>query len=665
MAMTGRSFSRLSYRTPEEVQILLHKEVARLSPEELEILSSAMQDESLLSALMELEYDEVPVSPEQFLEDDRYFGLFGRSMHERLKSDFVELFTNGYEEIVLSGSLGWGKSYFSSACLTYDTYKTLCLRDPQRSYGLAPGSQILSAVVSLSIEHARSGVMQDLETRFLMMPVFREKFPCNAKKSGLFFPSKNMAIRPENYAGRRIIGLNVFSALIDEANFAKNARAVAAARNVVGKAKELFESVMRRRKSRYQEGGRLPGICAIVSSATVQSAFTIEKMAEAEKNPQIFVRTYATWDVNPSRYRDGRFSVLVASGGRQCRILTDDEAAYYRGREGDDTGVNVVDVPVDFRSDFDKDIIAALREIAGIPADSVTHLFPDQRIVDRAHDGYSWGPELEHGFTELEWECEGEGGFIWERLCERKEVTVPGGYKEMTWIPKVNPDAMRFAHIDTSVNGDATGICVGHVAGYVEVVRRDSNLREYTELAPRIVIDLILRILPPPGGDIRLGAVRALLYEMQDHGFVFALTTTDGFQSVDTRQKLDEHGIKSELASMDRDDVAYMKLQAAYVEGRVRHVEFPYLAWELTNLVHDRRARKVDHPAAMIDGRLPSKDVSDALAGVVSAIESRRPGMRNLTIAGVGSMVDDQDEDEDDSWVTNGRRLHDEGPRRI
>jgi hypothetical protein len=222
----------------------------------------------------------------------------------------------------------------------------------------------------------------------------------------------------------------------------------------------------------------------------------------------------------------------------------------------------------------------------------------------------------------------------------------------------LNPETPRFAHIDTSVSGDATGLCVGHVAGYTEVKRRDSDLVEYTEIAPRIIIDVILRILPPPGGEIRLGAVRALLYEMQAHGFVFAQVSTDGYQSVDTRQKLVEHGIRSELVSLDRDDVGYMKLKSALVEHRVLRPAFPHLEWELQHLRHFRELRKVDHPDTTIDNRIPCKDVADALAGVVSQIEMKRPGMRSLAVPPAEDFGMDED---DDLWVTGGMRVVQKG----
>jgi hypothetical protein len=512
------------------------------------------------------------------------------------------------------------------------------------------------AVISLSIEHARLGVIEDLATRMRTCPMFLQH-NVQIKKSGIYFPAKNVVVLPENYAAKRIIGLNVFSAFIDEANFAKKSQGNSGGRKVVtGQAKEVYESVMRRRKSRYMTGGKLPGLCIIVSSATTQSAFTEEKMQEARANPNIFVRTYATWDVKPNAFSKGMFYVMVASGGRNCRILEPDEVEYYRGKEeskGDDL-VLVVEVPNEYRTDFDKNLIDSLREIAGIPADAVMHLLPDHRVIE-ASVSPGWGSELEFGFTTREWECESEGGFVWERMCVRKDVEVASGYFEPQWVPKLNPDAPRFAHIDTSVNGDATGLCVGHVAGYTEVKRRDSEMIEYTEIAPRIIIDLILRILPPPGGDIRLGAVRALLYEMQAHGFVFAQVSTDGYQSVDTRQKLVEHGIKSELVSLDRDDVGYMKLKAALVEHRVLRPAFPLLDWELQHLRHFREIRKVDHPDTTIDNRIPSKDCADALAGVVSQIETKRPGMRALAIAAPSEEF--YAEDEDDLWVTGGMRV--------
>lgn len=653
-----RIFTR---RSPGEVLDLSRREINALSPDELWILEEAMKDEDLLNAIFDLEYEHVPVSPEHFLEDDFYYGEFGRDMFPALKRDFIELFENGYDELLLSGSQGWGKSFLGRACMIYTLYRMLCLRDPQRSYGLAKSSEIINAVVSLTIEHARRGVVKDIEVVVRTCPVFKEWFPCKPQKSGLYFPQKNIVVYPENYAAQRIIGLNVFSALIDEANAAKSGQssrmaASADIRQAVSKARGLYETVMRRRKSRYMKDGRLPGIAIIISSATLQSSFTEEKIKEAAHNQSIFVRNYATWDVKGSDYTSKQFHVLVANGGKHCKILEGDEVAFYQEKErldlaaGGHEDLHVLDIPIEWKQDFEKDLIGSLREIAGVSAEAVLHLLPDHRIIAASVD-----PTLPQGFTTTDWECGSQGGFIWERLCDRKKQRVEFGYEEMTWVPKVAPGVSRFIHIDTSINGDATGFCMGHMAGMKEIKRRDDNFVEYTEVAPLIHIDFLLRIVPPPGGDILFGTVRALIYELQSHGFSIDYVTLDGFQSEDTRQQLEGRGIKAEIQSVDRFDTAYVKLKAALLEKRVVRPEHAYLDWELQHLIHNRYARKVDHPMQSVDNRRPSKDVADALCGVVFGIEKYRPATRFLD--SVPLLQGAPDRDDDESWVTGGRRV--------
>ena len=62
--------------------------------------------------------------------------------------------------------------------------------------------------------------------------------------------------------------------------------------------------------------------------------------------------------------------------------------------------------------------------------------------------------------------------------------------------------AALVAHLPGAGFRDATGLVIAHIAGWTEVVRRDATGNEYTELAPMIETDLILRIIPPPGDEI-------------------------------------------------------------------------------------------------------------------------------------------------------------------
>jgi hypothetical protein len=83
----------------------------------------------------------------------------------------------------------------------------------------------------------------------------------------------------------------------------------------------------------------------------------------------------------------------------------------------------------------------------------------------------------------------------------------------------------------------------------------------------------------------------------------------DSWQSEDTRQRLLERGIDTEIFSLDKDSRPYLIFRNAVNAGKVRWPNLTHLFDELTDLDYDAFEDKVDHPD---EG---SKDQADAAAG--------------------------------------------------
>ncbi|MCJ7655506.1 MAG: hypothetical protein MUO97_09475, partial [Dehalococcoidia bacterium] len=219
------------------------------------------------------------------------------------------------------------------------------------------------------------------------------------------------------------------------------------------------------------------------------------------------------------------------------------------------------------------------------------------------------------------------------------------------WRPKVNPKAKRFIHIDPAISGDAAGFVMGHVSHYeerhrirvvqiIDVVSGEKKpIREpYSETLPVIYIDLILRIIPPPGGEIILNDVRQLLYDLRNLGFRIGLITKDTYQSKDMEQILIERGFRVEDLSVDGSMEPYNRLKMALYESRIRGYTHDTLIRELKGLEKNKKKGKVDHRPR------GSKDVSDGLAGVIYNCETvviSEPVAPSLGI--VESVVDDEE----------------------
>jgi len=150
-----------------------------------------------------------------------------------------------------------------------------------------------------------------------------------------------------------------------------------------------------------------------------------------------------------------------------------------------------------------------------------------------------------------------------------------------------------YLHVDLSLKRDATGIAMGHDEGN------------------KIIIDFILRIKPPVGGEIKFSDIRNIILELKSRGFYLAEVTYDGWQSLDSIQILQDNGINCSILSVDKDTAAYDTLKEKIYENRIAYYRYEPFLQEIRRL-ELIEGKKVDHPR--ING---SKDVTDAVAAVV------------------------------------------------
>jgi hypothetical protein len=79
--------------------------------------------EAIHEVLWELDYDERPVGIDEFLESDAYLGRVCGDLHPRLREDLHQIFAPGSQifELILSGSIGWGKCVSSETLIPTNT----------------------------------------------------------------------------------------------------------------------------------------------------------------------------------------------------------------------------------------------------------------------------------------------------------------------------------------------------------------------------------------------------------------------------------------------------------------------------------------------------------------------------------------------------------------
>jgi len=505
-----------------------------------------------------------------------------------------------------------GKSFSASVGVCRVLYEISCMRDPHGAFHIARHSPIhlvcLSVTEDLAIKVAFDYIIEKIQ----LSPYFRENFPYRPGKKEFLFPNK-VSLAARATTDTSALGLNVISVFLDESDFIKKPGKAKLAAGEKDTAERIYAKLKRRVKSRFQRNGRLPGMLFIVSSKRRTDDFSARHIEKSRHDPTVFVSDKSLWDVKPESYSKERFHVFVGNESLPSKILEPAEVETYRAvAEGKDTCV-VLEVPEDFRPDFERELEEAIRDIAGVATVSIAPFIQRRERIQAAAD-YGDANGLLHPFSTVEYVPGSGAEFLWGILAETYSHPLSEGGYETKWRPRLNPWAARHVHIDPSLTGDSTGLAIGHVAGYKEVLRRDSNHRIYAEKAPVIVIDLILRIVPPLGDEIILGDVRALVYQWAEHGFRLAKITMDSFQSADGLQQMAQKGYSAEVYSVDRTPTAYEMLKTALYEGRLIYYGYPKLLEELRKLEKNHVTHKVDHPP------MGSKDCADAVAALVATL---------------------------------------------
>jgi hypothetical protein len=616
--------------TIEDIKQMVGHDWNAMSPDERQIVLDIIQDlkmsnkSTLLESLSYYNYKFRPVSIQEFLDSPAYAGSIGKTLYPEVKREIIEIFSSRYQEAIIGGSLGRGKTTQGAVMMIRMIYEVSCIRDPHLAYGITPGDKISFPVIA-ALEDVAQEVVQKILMFIDQIPYFKSKFWPVKKPSetnGILFPG-NIWIPPGASTEARTLGSNAFGALIDEGNFFRKKSNGGVAGNTTDYAESIYLSIKRRMESRFMSKGRLPGMIILLSSKKNLHSFVERRIKESAGDPTVFISEKSMYEMHdPDRYSDKKFRVAIGREGVLSRILEDSE------EEPDDS--LVIEVPEDFRDAFEKDIDKAIMDIAGYAAASSTpFIAKKQKIIDAID------PNRSHQFSEYVWKQDWVANFKWDGFVERK--------KDGSWAPIRHPSAPRHVHIDLSKSGDATGLVVSHIAGYKNVQRPGRE----EEIAPIIEVDFMLRIEAATGGEIVYSEVRRIIYELTQHGFFIKLISSDSYQSASILQTFAEKGYSVKVVSVDRPG-PYDVLKIALYEDRIKYYRYEPLLRELRELQKNWKTGKVDHPD-QTENKQASKDVADALAGTVFTLT--QVAASNYGQVPIYTSAEMAISGEDDRWV--------------
>lgn len=543
--------------------------------------------------------------PREFFTNPHYTGTVGAYIWPKVLDEIEKMNDGSYIEAVLTGGIGSAKTTLAISSQLYQLYNLMTFYNPHVPFGLKPTDEIVIIFQSTQYKQAKEVAYDRFKAMVDECPYFTRDFPYDKEvQSQLRFPN-HIIVKP--VAGNELatIGQNVISGMLDEVNFMESVEKSKRERDgeTYEQAVTLYNSIARRRESRFMTRGQLPGLLCLVSSKRYRGQFTDVKTEEAVTNKRIFVYDKRVWDVVPPEkfemmYTDKWFDVFVGDEHRKPYMI--DEA--HPAPANDDDKDLVMAIPVEYEHDFAAELLKALRDIAGVSTTALHPFIMDpERVVD----------------------CFDAHNSIFSREeCDFDTLGLKVYPKEF-----VNPKEPRFIHIDLAISRDSCGFAIGYVTGFEPVRRgRAPKVNEDgtpgkderpVEMLPRIHIDGLLEIRPPRGGEISFAKIRDIIYLLTKLGLNVQWITFDSFQSTDSKQILNQRGYKTGDASLDKDTAGYEMLKTAFYDGRLDAPPHVKCLRELLRLERDEKKDKIDHRAN------ESKDVADALAGVVYGLTRR------------------------------------------
>lgn len=562
-----------------------------------QVLSQVSQGNlSAFDDLFYADYDEVPVSFSQFISDDEYLGKStrnGQFLYPFWRKEIPKIFRSGCMEIALSGSIGVGKSTVAVICMIYHLYRTMCMKDPQTFFGLAPGTKITYAFLNNTMASSYGVAYSAFQAFIQESPWFLKHGKLVGRGYPEYVPEKGFEFivgsKPQHTLGRAVI-----CSVIDEISFAPGQ----SVSYVTSKVMSVYTNIRRRMESRFMVQGKCYGMLFLVSSKATESSFLESYIADqVKKGYPIYVVDRPLWDIKPAAYSGKRFKVAVGNKYIRSRVeplgmKEEDINSWIDSAKK--AGLSIIDVPVEHRQAFDQDLDKALQDIAGISTSAVTKAFSGEKILSCI------SPTLKNPFTM---------DVVTIGLNDNLKLK---DFFDESLIPDNVRSAPIFIHLDASVSGDRTGLSGVAIIGTKEVTTYGADVDDETvseELLYQQVFSI--GIQAPGDSEISFEKTRQFIYYLKDEvGLNIKVVSTDGFQSVDTRQVLATKGFEVAYTSLDRTPDGYDGLRSAIYDQRIILLSgCNLLVEELTELERDNVTRRYDHTV------YSSKDISDSLAG--------------------------------------------------
>jgi hypothetical protein len=432
------------------------------------------------------------------------------------------------------------------------------------------------------------------------------------------FPN-NIIVKPIPSSNASAMSENILCAFIDEANFMQVIKGSAHQgldEQYYDQATKLYQTIKDRIQNQFKnfKTGEWPGKIYLASSANHKDDFIQNKIKESKKVDYIYVMDYSLWEARPEIAASGKYFWVQMPTELDAGRILDTKPAVMTD--------DIIEVPVELRSQFDEDLHAAIRNVAGRPISRESKFIPSYVVTEnmQMYNVYYQSQQI----------------FTVQEIC-LNDVQDLKSLLNIGFIEKINPYFTFHSHCDLALSQCSAGIAFGATVGSnitkkKTVIDVDSKeVREEVEAtAPVYAIFGLLKITPPRNGQIDIAKVEKFYLTIKEYLTNFNSFSADRAYSITLIQNLRRGkegirgGVSTQYLSVDKSPDAYTETKTCLMDKRLWLPEHQKYQEEIKGLIFDIEKNKITK------SHLSDKDLSDAVAGTIMVLSNRKATYKKL-----------------------------------
>lgn len=463
--------------------------------------------------------------------------------------------------IVAQWGKGGGKDHTVRVASLRVTYMLLCMKSPQKYFSMPEQDSIHLLNIAANAGQANRAFFKPM-TEAVKRGWFKDF--ADPKRDTIEYDKHIEAVSGHSEAEGQE-GLNIMLGVADEIDAFK------ARDEMVGQGKKAREA-----------------------STSAESILEMLKTSASTRFPDSYKRVAISFP----RYLGSTIQRLTAEGRADNELMGEHSRDYVSGPLATWDVNPRVKGKHQFEADYRLDPAAAAAKYECKPSRSSDAYFRNPQLFKDAVVRESQPLTITYRVASVHSKESGQTTKVWEPV--------------FNFAPDLKPvdGALYAIHADLALRGDRAGIAMSHVRRWEErtdtILDEDGAIAGESEyLAPVVANDFTVafaadssardeegRIMPR---EIQIRWARLLCFELLKRGFVIKRFTFDNFQSADSMQILNRHGIETERVSTDINDNVWKTVMDVSSDSRL---EMPYndiLQIELEALTRLSNG-KVDHP---------------------------------------------------------------------